>query len=212
MPKTATRTLLAIAAIAAPIAITAQAQPGASAAAPLVMALPAAGNYTIDPGHTQVRATWNHLGLSRPGAIFGDMSGTIVLDPANPAASSVNVTIPLSGMDSGVAAFNDHLRSADFFDVAQHPEATFVSRSVQFTGIGSAFTVSGDLTIKGVTKPVVLHAVLNGAGTHPMAKKPAAGFSATAQLKRSDFGLDMAAPLVSDEVELEITAEAMLAQ
>lgn len=208
MHKTAFVSLAALAAIAAPMALTAQAQPGAAAPA-ATMALPASGTYTLDPNHTQVRATWNHLGLSRPGATFGGMSGTIAIDTANPANSSVNVRIPLSGMDSGVDAFDEHLRSADFFDTAAHPEATFVSRSVQFTGLGSAFTVNGDLTIKGITKPVVLHAVLNGAGTHPMAKVPAAGFSAKARIKRSDFGVDMAAPMVSDDVELNITAEAL---
>lgn len=197
-----------LAAVAAPIAITAQSSP-----APVIaMALPTSGTYTLDPNHTQVRATWNHMGLSRPGATFGDMSGTIAIDTAAPANSSVNVRIPLAGMDSGVDAFDTHLRSADFFDTANHPEATFVSRSVQFTGMGSAFTVNGDLTIKGVTKPVVLHAVLNGAGMHPMAKAPTAGFSAKARIKRSDFGVDMAAPMVSDDVELEITAEAVAAK
>ena len=119
-------------------------------------------------------------------------------------------TLPLAGITSYTAKFNEHLSSADFFDVAQFPQATFKSTSVTANG-GNKFTVVGDLTIKNTTKPVTLDVTLNGAGPHPMIKKQAIGFDATTTLKRSDFGLDMAAPAVSDEVSLRITTEGTIA-
>ncbi len=203
---------LSLALVAAPIAIAAHAQaaPEPPMTMTMTMTLPVSGRYAIDPTHTQVRATWNHLGLSRPGATFEHVTGNITLDAANPARSSVVVRIPIDGVDTGVPDLDAHFRSAGFFDVARFPEASFASRTVKFAGMGNAFTVEGDLTIKGVTKPVVLHAVLNGAGMHPMAKTPAAGFSATARVKRSDYGITAVIPLVSDEIDLVITAEATL--
>ena len=197
---------------AAMLAVQLQAHPAHAAPPPMVMALPVSGNYTIDPTHSQVRATWNHMGLSRPGATFEQVEGTIVVDTANPAQSSVSVRIPMSSLDTGVPDLDKHFHSAVYFDSGKFPDATFVSRSVQFTGMGNAFTVTGDLTIKGVTKPVTLHAMLNGAGVHPMTKSPAVGFSAKARLKRSDFGISAAIPLVSDEIELSMTAEAGMAK
>lgn len=212
MTRFSISTGLALLLVATPITITAQAQDTPPAAPVVKMAQPVSGSYTIDPTHTQVRATWNHMGLSHPGATFEKVEGTITVDATNPAKSAVMVRIPISGVDTGVPALDEHFHAADFFDAAQFPEATFVSRSVNFTGVGTAFTVDGDLTIKGVTKPVTLHATLNGAGPHPMAKVPAVGFSATARIKRSDFGVDAYVPMVSDDVDLVITAEATLAQ
>lgn len=167
------------------------------------------GTYTIDPMHTQVIARWNHLGFSNPTLNFADAKGEIVYDADNPSASSVQVTLPLSGITAYTDKFDQHLRSADFFEVDRFPEATFRSTSVTSDG-GNAFTVVGDLTIKDTTRPVTLDVTLNGAGPHPMAKVPAIGFDATTQLKRSDFGLDYAAPAVSDEVEVRITTEALM--
>ena len=203
---------VAIAMTAMPISVPAQAQ-GTDTPAPVVkMALPVTGTYAIDPHHTQVRATWNHMGFSRPGAMFEDIEGTITIDASAPENSSVTVHIPIANVDTSVPALDEHFRSADYFDAAKFPQATFVSRSVHFTGLGTAFTVEGDLTIKGVTKPVVLEAVLNGAGMHPLAQAPAVGFSAKTQIKRSDFNVDAFEPMVSDEIDLDITAEAVLAQ
>ena len=126
-----------------------------------------------------------------------------------PSASSVEVTVPLSGITSFTDKFDAHLRSGDFFEIAKFPEATFKSTSVTANG-GNTFTVVGDLTIKETTKPVTLDVTLNGAGPHPMTKQQAIGFDATTQLKRSDFGLDYAAPAVSDDVTLRITTEAAI--
>lgn len=163
--------------------------------------------YTMDPAHTEVVARWNHFGFSNPSIHFGQVEGTVTYDPDNVAASSVQVRIPLAGMDSGVEAFNDHLRTADFFDVEKYPDATFSSTAVQALG-ANRLRVTGDLSMHGVTRPVEMTVTVNGVGTHAMTGQPAAGFDAEATLLRSDFGLDMYAPTVSDEVRLHITTEA----
>lgn len=165
--------------------------------------------YKIDPNHTNVIAQWSHFGFSNPIANFGKADGTIVYDADNVAASSVQVTLPLSGLNSFVQAFDEHLLSADFFDAEKFPAATFKSTRVEAAGEGK-LKVTGDLTIKGITKPVVLDVTLNKAGEQPMAKRAAIGFDATATVKRSDFGVDKFTPAVSDEVSLRITTEAIV--
>ena len=163
--------------------------------------------YKLDPSHTNVLAQWSHFGYSHPFAHFGDVEGTLVYDADNVAGSSVEVTLPLSGLNGFSEKFNEHLRSADFFDAAKYPTATFKSTKVDDLG-GNKLRVAGDLTIKGITKPVVLRVVLNKAEEHPMSKAPAIGFDATAKIKRSDFGVGAYAPNVSDEVTVRITTEA----
>lgn len=166
--------------------------------------------YRIDPTHTDVIATWSHLGFSNPSAHFGEVDGTITYDAAKPSASKVDVTIPLSGMASHVVKFDTHLRSADLFEVAKHPVITFKSTKVESRG-KDKLKVTGDLTVKGITRPVVLDVTLNKSGLHPMAKRPAIGFDATASLKRSEFGLGYGVPNVGDDVRIRITTEAMVA-
>lgn len=189
------------------------AAPGAAVAqsAPIAASAEAVGPtaYRIDPTHAQARITWNHMGLSRPGATFETIEGVIRIDTADPTKSSVAVTIPVSGADTGVPALDAMFQNADFFDAARHPNITFQSREVRFTGLGNRFQVLGDLTVRGVTRPVVLDAVLNGAGPHPMTGAPSVGFSASATLKRSDFGLGVALPVVGDEIDVQITVEAV---
>jgi polyisoprenoid-binding protein YceI len=170
-------------------------------------ALAAPTTYTIDPTHTDVIASWSHFGFSHPSAHFGDIAGSLTYDPANVAASSVAVTLPLSGLEAFTDKFNTHLNSADFFDSAKFPTASFKSTKVEAAG-KDKLKVTGDLTIKGITKPVVLDVTLNKAADHPMKKTPSIGFDATAMVKRSDFGLGAYAPMVSDEVRLTITTEA----
>lgn len=165
--------------------------------------------YVIDPNHTDVIAQWSHFGFSNPSAHFGKADGVLVYDAEDVSASSVNVTLPLSGLNSFVEKFDTHLRSADFFEADKYPDATFKSTRVEAAGEGS-LKVTGDLTIKGITRPVVLDVNVNNAGEHPMAKRQTIGFDATASVLRSDFGLGKFAPAVSDEVELRITAEAMV--
>lgn len=174
---------------------------GAAAAAPLT--------YKIDPNHTDVVAGWSHFGFSHPVAHFGKVDGTITYDPAKPAASSVQVTIPLDGLNSHVPDFDEHLKSADFFDAAKYPTITFKSTKVEAAG-EKKLKVTGDLTVHGVTKPAVLDVSINKIGEQPMAKRAAAGFDASTTLKRSDFGLGKYAPNVSDEVSIRITTEALV--
>ncbi len=165
--------------------------------------------YKIDANHTSVVASWSHFGFANPIANFGQVDGFITYDPANVGTSKVEVTIPLAGLDSHVADFDAHLRSADFFDAEKYPTITFKSTKVEAAG-DNKLRVFGDLTIKGVTKPVVLDTTINKIGDHPMAKRAAAGFDATTTVKRSDFGVDKYAPNVSDNVTLRITTEAMV--
>lgn len=165
--------------------------------------------YKIDPNHTDVIAQWSHFGFSNPSAHFGKADGTIVYDAENVSASSVQVTLPLSGLNSFVADFDEHLRSGDFFDAEKYPAATFKSTKVESAGKGK-LKVTGDLTIKDITKPVVLAVTLNKAAEQPMAKRAAIGFDATATISRTAFGVGKYVPNVSDEVKLRITTEALV--
>lgn len=177
---------------------------GASAAA---VAAPV--TYKMDPNHTDVIASWSHFGFSNPIAHFGQVDGAIVYDADNVGQSSVSVSIPLAGLEAHVEAFNDHLRSPDFFDAAQFPTITFKSTKVEAAG-DNKLRVFGDLTVHGVTRPVVLDTTINKIGEQPMAKRAAAGFDATTTIKRSDFGIGKYAPNVSDEVVIRITTEALV--
>ncbi|WP_083491112.1 YceI family protein [Stenotrophomonas terrae] len=201
------------AAPAATPAETAAAPAEAAAAAPAAPEAAAiqiaAGTYKLDPSHTDVLVQWNHMGFSNPTAHFGNADGTLVYDAADVGKSSVEVTLPLSGLNSFTAKFDEHLRSADFFDAAKFPTATFKSTKVEAAGTNK-LSVTGDLTVKGVTKPVVLDVTVNGAGEHPMMKVPSVGFDATTTIKRSDFGIGAYAPAVSDDVKIRITTEASI--
>ncbi|HUH89562.1 MAG TPA: YceI family protein [Lysobacter sp.] len=162
--------------------------------------------YQLDPSHTDVIAQWSHFGFSNPSMHFGQADGVLVYDADNVAASSVQVTLPLSSMNSFTAKFDEHLRSADFFDAAKFPSASFKSTKVEAAGEGK-LKVTGELTIKGITKPVVLDVTLNKVGENMM-KQPTIGFDAVTTIKRTDFDVGMYAPAVSDEVQIRITTEA----
>ncbi|MGH8078464.1 MAG: YceI family protein [Lysobacter sp.] len=161
--------------------------------------------YKMDPNHTDVTASWSHYGFSNPIAHFGQVDGTITYDPDNVGQSSVIVVIPMAGMNSHVEKFNQHLRSADFFDAEQFPTIAFKSTKVEAAG-NNKLRVFGDLTVHGVTKPVVLDTTINKIGELANGKR--AGFDATTTIKRSDFGVGKYAPNVSDEVIIRITTEA----
>ncbi|ANF81596.1 polyisoprenoid-binding protein [Acinetobacter sp. NCu2D-2] len=165
--------------------------------------------YTIDPTHTATVFTWNHFGFSTPSGNFSDIQGKIVVDTAKPANSSVNVTIPLSSLNTNVGALDEHLKGADFFDAAKYPNITFKSTKVQSLG-NNKYKITGNLTVKDVTKPVVLDAVLNKQGEHPMAKVPAIGFNATTSFNRSAFGVGAYVPNVGDKITVNITTEATI--
>ncbi len=199
MKKIALTAALGLGVLAAPLAAQSQAARPTPPAAAVQ-----AGSYKLDPNHTQVVWSVDHFGFSRLYGMVGGMSGTLQLDPARPSAAKLAVDIPLSGLTVTSPGFAKHLQTPDLFDVAKFPSARFVSKTVAVKG--QQATITGDLTLRGVTHPVVLNARLFGAGANPMNKAQTVGFSAKTQLKRSDFGLGYAAPAVSDIVDLEITA------
>ena len=191
-------TILAV--TAAPLlAQTAPAVPGAP-----VKARVAAGTYAVDPNHTQVTWQVNHMGFSMLEGQLGASGGSITVDPAKPNATKVEVDFAIDQLSVTAAPFANHLKSKDFFDVATHPTAKFVSTRIQ--PMGDHWMMTGDLTIKGQTKPVQLTVRFVGAGENPMNKKKNVGFVATGSIQRSAFGLGMAVPVVSDKVDLTINA------
>jgi len=171
----------------------------------------AADKYTLDASHSQVLFSYKHLGFSTTYGLFSGFEGEISYDEANPAASSVTVSMPVKSMFTGWEAREAHfLESGDFFKANEHELVSFSSTGIEVTGDATA-KITGDLSMNGVTKSVVLDAVLNQAGENPLAKKPWLGFDASTVLKRSDFGLGAFAPAVSDEVEVKISIEAQKA-
>ncbi|WP_135451067.1 YceI family protein [Tabrizicola caldifontis] len=182
-----------------------------SAALVTTPALAEAERYVLDASHSQIVFSYNHLGYSTSWGMFSGFDGEIMFDQANPAASSVTVAFPVRTMLTGWEARFDHFMSPDFFGAAEDEMVTFTSTGIEVTGENTA-RITGDLTLNEVTKPVVLEAVLNQVGDHPMEGKPWAGFSATTTLLRSDFNLGQFAPFVSDEVEVQISIEAMKAE
>lgn len=168
-----------------------------------------AGSYATDPGHTLIGWRVNHFGFNDYFGIFGDVTGTLSLDPANPNASKVDITIPVGKVTTASAGLTGHLLRAgkeggkpDFFGPSP-ADAKFVSTSVEANGTSAKIT--GNLTLNGVTKPVVLDATFGGAGTNPFNKKATVGFHATTTIKRSEFAVAYGIPVVSDEVKLDIT-------
>ena len=163
-------------------------------------------NYTFDPHHTSVVWHINHFGFSNPSGKWM-ASGNAVLDEKNPQNSKVNITIPIASVVTGVPELDEHLQGPLFFDSAKFPTATFVSNKIEVTGKTTA-KVYGMLTLHGVSKPVILDAVLNKSDINPISNKPSVGFSAVTGLKRSDFGIDTLMPGLSDNVKINIEAEA----
>ncbi len=172
-----------------------------------------AGTYMLDPTHVNVLWTISHLGLSEYQGRFNDITGEMTIDPAKPEEASVSITIKTESIDTLSDHLDEELRSEEAFDAANHPEITFKSTKVvlqdknEHGHEGHHAHVTGDLTMRGVTKPVTLHVDLVGSGKHPSSKKEAVGFQAIGTLKRSEFGLTSWAPVIGDEVELTIGAE-----
>ena len=205
------RYALPLIAIAAVVAVPVIAQNSGPPGAPDKSRV-AAGTYAADPGHTMVVWEVDHFGFSKYSGIFGDVAGTLVIDPANPAAAKVDVTIPVAKVTTASAGLTGHLLRAgndggkpDFFGDAP-ADAKFVSTSVVLDDDGDEAKVTGNLTLGGVTKPVTLDVDFHGAGTNPYNKKATIGFSAETTIQRSDFGIAYGIPAVSDAVELEIHA------
>jgi polyisoprenoid-binding protein YceI len=171
----------------------------------------AAEKYTLDSSHSQVVFSYNHLGFSKTYGMFSGFEGEIMFDAANPAASTVTVSMPTKSMFTGWEQRDAHFMSDDFFGAQDGDMITFTSTSIEVTGEDTAL-ITGDLTLNEVTKSVVLDAKLNQTGDHPMAGKAWAGFDATTTLLRSDFNVGAFAPAVGDEVQVMISLEAMKAE
>jgi polyisoprenoid-binding protein YceI len=163
------------------------------------------GVYALEPNHTQVLFGVSHMGFSTYYGAFSGVSGALTLDGANPAASSLRVSVPTGSVATLNATLTGELKSADWLDAAAYPEMTFTSTKVTLTGADTA-DVAGDLTLHGVTRPVVLKAKLNRGGVNPMSKAYTIGFEVSGHLKRSDFGVTKYVPLIGDDVELIISA------
>ncbi|AUX69851.1 hypothetical protein CHX26_10450 [Porphyrobacter sp. HT-58-2] len=168
-----------------------------------------AGTYAADPGHSLIAFEVNHFGFNDYYGIFGDVAGTLELDPANLSASKVDVTIPVASVTTASKGLTEHLLRAgkdggkpDFFGPSP-AAARFVSTAVKADGMMAEIT--GDLTLNGVTKEVTFEAEFTGAGINPFNKKETVGFEAETEIKRSDFGVNYGIPFVSDEVELDIS-------
>jgi polyisoprenoid-binding protein YceI len=147
------------------------------------------------------------MGYSHFNGKFANATGTVTLDEAHPENSKLSVTVNTTDIVTGVPKLDEHLKSDSFFNVAKFPTATFVSTKVEPTGKDTA-NVTGNLTLLGVTKPLTLAVKLNKSGQHPMMHKPWVGFDAATTIKRSDWGLSYGIPMVSDEVKIEVEAEA----
>ena len=163
--------------------------------------------YAIDGSHTFPRFSYSHFGYSKQLSKFDKTSGTIVID-REAKTGSVEVTIDTKSVDTGYPLFNEHIQGEDFLDTAKYPTATFKSNKVHFKG-NKPVSVDGELTLKGVTKPVVLKIESFQQMPHPMVKKDAVGANATAKVKRSDFNMGKYAPHVGDEVTIDIAVEAI---
>lgn len=209
---------LALAACSKP----ADAPEAAAIAAPVSTPAPA-GTYSFDPHHTVVIARISHLGMSHYPVEFTGTTGTLTIDPANPSAAQVEATIPIASLDTPFTgdyrathaptpyrSFEEALtKNADLFNVAQFPNATFRSTSVVLTGANTA-DVTGDFTLRGVTKPLTLHVTFNGgiAAGAMMPSMPAGlGFSATGTFKRSDYGMNYMVGPLGDDIQIDIETD-----
>jgi polyisoprenoid-binding protein YceI len=192
--------------IAAPVIAQQMQKPGSKSTAAIT-----GGTYTVDPGHTLIGWRVDHMGFNDYFGIFGDSTGTLTFDPKKPNVSKVDITIPVSKLTTASAGLTEHMLRAgkdggkpDFFGPAP-VDAKFVSTSVAAMGMKAKIT--GNLTLNGVTKPVLLDTEFSGAGKAPamMGGKENVGFHAKTTIKRSDFGLGYGIPVVSDAVALDIT-------
>lgn len=162
--------------------------------------------YSIDPMHTAPRFEYNHFGLSSQIQRFDKTTGVIVYDAAA-RTGSVDISIDVASINTGVPLLNEHLQGEAFFDVAHFPTITYKSTRVEFKD-GKPAEVEGNLTVKGITRPVTLEITSFDAKEHPMRHKPALGANAVAHIKRTDFNMGKYVPNVSDDVTLNIAVEA----
>jgi len=164
-----------------------------------------AGTYKVEPGHTQVLFSVDHMGFSYFSGNFSGASGSLILTPKTPSAMAVNVSVPTASVSTTVPKLTEELKEADWLDAAKFPTMSFRSTSVTPTGNGHA-DVAGMLTLHGVTKPLTLHASFVGAGVNILSKHETAGFQLSGVLNRSDYGVSKYVPLISDQVTITINA------
>jgi polyisoprenoid-binding protein YceI len=173
--------------------------------------------WTLDPGHTNATFSAKHMMITTVRGTLALVDGKIEFDPANPAAASVEATLDAASVNTGLGDRDGHLKSPDFLDVANYPTITFKSTKVEPKGDNKA-NVTGDLTIRGTTKPVVLDVEFLGATKNPFTQAEAAGFTATTSIAREDWGLNWNVALeaggwlVGKEIKLALDAEAIKVQ
>jgi len=170
-------------------------------------ALAAPVTYTVDSSHTFPRFSYSHMGYSTQLSSFSNTSGAVVFDAAA-KTGSVDIVIDMTSVNTGFADFNTHIQGEGFLETAKFPKATFKSTKVVFEG-DKPVSVEGQLTIKGVTKPVVLTVTSFQALPHPMMKVPVLGANAFTTIKRTEFGAGKYAPYVGDDVRIDIAIEAI---
>lgn len=161
-----------------------------------------AGTYNVEPNHTQVRFSVLHMGFNPYSGTFSNASGTLQLDPKNLGATKLSIEVPIASVQTTSTKLTDELKSKMFFDAAANPTMKFVSTTV--TVNGTRATITGNLTMHGVTKPVTLDAAFVGAGS--FMGRQNVGFTATGTVNRSEFGITYGVPLVSDATQIDITA------
>lgn len=177
-------------------------------------AFAAAERYALDASHSQVLFSYNHLGMSTTWNMFSGFEGEIMFDQEDPASSSVSVSIPVRSLFTGWEARFEHFMGDDFFGAGEGDMITFSSTAINVTGEETA-EITGDLTINDITQEVVLDATLNATGEVPFGPQqgtPMAGFNATTTILRSDFGLGAFAPAIGDELDVQISLEAVKAE
>jgi polyisoprenoid-binding protein YceI len=164
-----------------------------------------AGDYLVEPYHTQILFSVSHFGLSNFSGVVTGASGSLMLDPAHPAGSKLDVSVDAATILTPVEKLTGELRGAEWLDAEKYPKATFVSTKVIPTGAGQA-TIEGNFTLHGVTRPLTLHARFVGAGVNPITKGYTVGFDGEGAIKRTEFGVTKYAPMIGDTVHLTIHA------
>jgi polyisoprenoid-binding protein YceI len=171
-----------------------------------------ADTWVFDKQNTEIRFSWDYLGLARRSGSFLDMEGTLEFTPTDPESGEIQVSIRTASVSTGVKELDDTLKSPDFFAASQHPRITFKSTGVVKTGERTG-DITGTLTLHGQSRPVMLSTTWNFTGEHPMSAsnvnfqgKWVSGFSASTKIMRSDFGIKRGIPLLSDEIRIEIDA------
>jgi polyisoprenoid-binding protein YceI len=197
-------TLFQAALLAAPLGLAVVSGPAFAQATVTSPAAVHPGTYAVEPSHTRIAFAVSHMGFTTWFGDFTGASGTLTLQPAHPAASTLSVSVPVASVSTTNAKLDSELKEADWLDAAKYPTATFTAQKI--TASAGTAKVAGTLTLHGVTKPVVFSVKFNGAGVNPLDKAYTVGFEVRGHIKRSDFGVKKYIPLIGDDVDLIISA------